>query len=157
MTDQTTDAAAEQRGPWEQVGYWKEKARQAEAARDAVNAHLPRYQQALSDLKAERQRAERAEKLLAETVKPKGPRRRIMLTLQLDADDWDEVKGVFRHLETQICIDKELSRSVVSGGYGSGYILQCSDEPSINHDSWAAENDAYCKSLRTAQTEGAEG
>lgn len=61
MTDQPTDAAVEQWGPWEQVGYWKEKARQAEAARDAVNAYLPRYQQALSVMKAERQRAERAE------------------------------------------------------------------------------------------------
>lgn len=69
----------------------------------------------------------------------KQPRRKIVVLAKFEADSWDDLRGTFRHLETQLVIDGCLSKSSVSGGYSTGHIIVCSEDEAITHDSWAKE------------------
>jgi hypothetical protein len=79
------------------------------------------------------------------------PRRRIVVNLRIGADSWDELRGTFRELETQIAMYGKLSSNAVSGGYSSGYILDSNEDESITHDSWFEANEAYCNTLRAEE------
>lgn len=79
-------------------------------------------------------------------------RRRIVVDLKIGADSWDDIRGLFRHLETELAMHGRLSKSCVSGGYTSGYILTSDEDESITHDSWAAANEAYCRALKERET-----
>lgn len=76
---------------------------------------------------------------MADRIKP---RRRIEIDLKIGADDWRELRGILRHLETEIAMHERLSNTV-SGGYGSGFVMSVDEDESITHDSWAAELERY--------------
>ena len=76
------------------------------------------------------------------------PRRRVVVKLQIGADSWEELRGIFRGLETRLVVDGRLSATCISGGYSSGYIMESNEDESITHDSWAEANEAYCASLK---------
>lgn len=71
------------------------------------------------------------------------PRRRVVVDIKLEGDDWDEIQRALHQLRTEIAMSGSLSTSSVSGGYGSGWIVTSNEDDSITHDSWAAALDAY--------------
>lgn len=87
-----------------------------------------------------------AEELLAAlTGDAAAPRRRIEATLRISADSWDDLARALHQLRTEIATDGCLSKSSVSGGYASGWIVETSEDESITHESWAASLDTYLR------------
>lgn len=78
----------------------------------------------------------------------KTPRRRIEASIRISADSWDDLRRELNHLATEIASHGMLSKWSVSGGYSTGHIIETSEDETITHDSWAEENEAYCRSLK---------
>lgn len=79
------------------------------------------------------------------------PRRRIVMIAKIDADDWESLQGELLHLTRELARHGRLSPSSISGGYSTGHILVTSEDGSIDHDAWAAELDAYLKTITVPQ------
>ncbi len=70
----------------------------------------------------------------------KKPRRRVVLTLVLGADDRD---AMIRSLQS-IALEMQrghLRGDATSGGYSDGYTLRVTEDPDITHDSYIAAID----------------
>lgn len=81
------------------------------------------------------------------------PRRKIIITAKIEADDWNSVKAAFRHFETEIAMYGELPKSSVSGGYSSGWILVSDVDGNMTHDQWAADLNAWLEAQETPRAE----
>lgn len=77
----------------------------------------------------------------------KGPRRRVVVEMKIEGDDWSAIQGAFNSLATDIAMRDRLSSSVASGGYSSGYTLVSSEDESITHESWVMALEAYLTRL----------
>lgn len=75
-------------------------------------------------------------------------RRKIVVTAKIEGDEWHDIAAAFKQLQTQIAIDGELSKTSVSGGYSSGWIVVSDIDGSMSHDKWAAELSAWLESRR---------
>ena len=75
--------------------------------------------------------------------KRKPPRRRIEASFRISADSWDELSRALHSIRTDLAVARMLPKSSVSGGYGSGWIIEASEDETVTHDSWAAELDAW--------------
>jgi len=82
-----------------------------------------------------------------ERLEGPGPRRRVVVKLQIGADSWDELRGIFRELETRLVVDGRLSATCISGGYSSGYIMESDEDESITHDSWTEAGKMAAKAI----------
>lgn len=98
----------------------------------------------ISDFFREAPSSEAALAIAAQTEEKK-PRRRIEATLRISADSWDDLAHALHQLRTEIAVDGCLSKSSVSGGYASGWIVETSEDESITHESWAASLDTYLR------------
>lgn len=76
------------------------------------------------------------------------PRRRIVMRLDVGADDWESLSSTLDHLSRECLREGGLSKSVVSGGYSAGFIMTCDIDETITHDTWADANNKYCEELK---------
>jgi hypothetical protein len=70
------------------------------------------------------------------------PRRRILLTLEIDADSWEHVERALRQSERDLA-EKVLSSStltieIVTSGPDYAFSLTANEDPLITHESYAA-------------------
>lgn len=75
------------------------------------------------------------------------PHRRLVLTLELNADSWEDA---IQALESLV-LDLELGHcrmGSVSGGYSSGYLLRVQEDPEITHERYMEAVHAYVAQLR---------
>ena len=71
------------------------------------------------------------------------PRRRVIVCAKIEGDSWDDIDRAFYQLRTEIAMSGCLSKSSVSGGYNSGWIITSDEDDTITHESWAADLNAY--------------
>lgn len=74
---------------------------------------------------------------------PKTPRRRVVADIKIQADSWEELQHHLNGLATDIAMYGCLSSNSISGGCSSGHIITTNEDPSITHESWAEDNQAY--------------
>lgn len=78
------------------------------------------------------------------------PRRRVEVSIKIEADSWDDLRRAIRCIETDLARDGQLSRSSVSGSYSFGWIIESNEREDITHDSWAEANERYCAAIAKA-------
>lgn len=79
------------------------------------------------------------------------PRRRVMLTLKLDADSWGDMADRLRSLARDIDIEGGMGKEGLSAGFNASYTYEASEDPSVTHDSWAAALDVYLEKLHARE------
>lgn len=79
------------------------------------------------------------------------PRRRVLLTLKLDADSWKDMADRLRCLARDIDIEGGMGTAGLSAGYSASYTYEASEDPTITHDSWAAALDVYLEALHARE------
>lgn len=69
------------------------------------------------------------------------PRRRVHLQLDLQANDWNELRMAWQQIEFRLFAEQteEGNVSVVSGGCGSGHILTVNVDPTKNEQTYRAD------------------
>lgn len=68
----------------------------------------------------------------------KKPRRRILLTLKVGADDRDALIHELEQITFELRIGHLWGESA-SGGYAAGYTMRVSEDPTVTHESYLAE------------------
>lgn len=71
------------------------------------------------------------------------PRRKIVVSAKIEGDSWDDIARALHQLQTDIAVQGELSKTSVSGGYSSGWIVVSDVDGSMTHDKWAADLNAW--------------
>lgn len=61
-----------------------------------------------------------------------GPRRRLRLDLNLEADDLDALASALRSIADDLVLVRDEKRLVTSGGFSSGYHLALDCDPEMN-------------------------
>jgi hypothetical protein len=84
---------------------------------------------------------------------PKPPRRAVVLTAEIQADNRSELASALFNLAMQIDRAEIVGPTVISGGYSSGYILHITENEEQTHDAWALQ----VKEFLTAKREEANG
>lgn len=79
------------------------------------------------------------------------PRRRVLFEAKIGADTWRDLQSHLHSLATQIACEGSLSTCSISGGYSSGHIINCNEDTTIDHDSWAEANEAYVAGLKAGE------
>lgn len=69
------------------------------------------------------------------------PRRRWLLTLRLGADDLPEMIHALEQIALEMRMG-HLAGNSCSGGYGAGYTMKVTEDPTVTHDSYFAEINA---------------
>lgn len=82
---------------------------------------------------------------MSELNKPKTPRRRYQLELNVGADSKEDLIGFLRSFQTELYMDR--ISTGVTGGYSSGGHYKLSIDERITHDSWAEDNERYVEWL----------
>lgn len=79
---------------------------------------------------------------------PAPPRRRLHLTLNLEADDLDELTDSLDQIAIDLRMDGREERHTTSGGYRSGYTLHLTCNPNQTGDRFRTELAAWMKQRR---------
>lgn len=69
-----------------------------------------------------------------ERLRPRPPHRRLMLRLRMEADTLDALYDGLTALAHDLLLDGREDRETTSGGVSSGYHLQLSVNPEMDHD-----------------------
>ena len=74
------------------------------------------------------------------------PKRRYELSLAVEADDLNNLIGVLNHIQFELSSQPEdTPRNIVSGGYGSSFILDLAVNQAVTHDTWEVALSDYLK------------
>jgi hypothetical protein len=77
-----------------------------------------------------------------------GPRRRIELALNLQADDWKEVARVLENFALSIERGEHRSGDGISVGWASSHTYRVTEHPDQDGDRYRAQNAAYMARIR---------
>lgn len=70
------------------------------------------------------------------------PRRRVVVTLDLGADSWDEVASALDQIAFEVAAGK-MRGSACSGGPSSGYTWSANEDESVTHETYFEALDKY--------------
>jgi len=70
----------------------------------------------------------------------KKPKRRVEMSLKVNADSIDELVSYLRNFAFEVSTG---TRTGVSGGHSTGAVYQIVEDESITHESWAVELEKY--------------
>ena len=69
------------------------------------------------------------------------PRRRVVMKLEVGADSWEDLEETLQAILFRLAERKrrsEAALNITSGGYSSGFTLEADEDPTVDHDSYAA-------------------
>lgn len=83
------------------------------------------------------------------------PKRRVQLTIELDADSWELAANTLQSIVDRIETEGPI-KELISGGYDSGYVAIGSESLNQTGDKYRLENMEYCDYLRQKAQESSK-
>lgn len=87
----------------------------------------------------------------------KPPKRAYQLVIRVDGDTWEDVVRMMREINTSVRDVGPDAFPCLSGGYSCGYTVQKVVDPTMTHDRWAEDLNAWLSKMQGAPGESYDG